>query len=295
MKNGRTIVAALLLSALLAPVTLAGAKIRIQNNDGPNEGFNDPAAATPVGGNAGTTIGAQRLIAFQRAAEIWAGILDSDVEIVIDARFDPLECDSTGAVLGSAGPRWIESDFPGAPVAATWYHGALVNRLAGEDRDPTTNEINARFNVNLGQPNCLPNRGWYYGLDNNHGTQIDLIVVLLHEFGHGLGFSEFVDSDTGEFFDGQVDAYASFLFDNTTGKRWSQMSNSERLQSAVNDGQLVLDGPSVSAASAAFFTGVNGTRLTVNDPPSIAKSYVASRGTVGGPIGSGISGTFILA
>lgn len=295
MNNARALLAALLVTTLLAPVALAGATIRIQNNDGPNEGFNDPTPAAPVGGNSGTTVGAQRLIAFQRAADIWAGILDSDVDVVIDARFDPLDCDATGAVLGSAGPRWIESDYPGAPAAATWYHGALVNRLAGEDRDTTSNEINARFNANLGQPNCLPNRGWYYGLDNNHGTQIDLIVVLLHEFGHGLGFSEFVDSDTGEFFDGQVDAYASFLFDNKMGKRWSQMSSAERLQSAVSTGQLVLDGPNVSAAAAAFYTGVNGTRVNVSSPPSIAKTYTASRGTVGGPIGSGVSGTFILA
>ena len=29
--------------------------------------------------------------------------------------------------------------------------------------------------------------GWYYGLDGNHGSNIDLVAVLLHEMGHVLG------------------------------------------------------------------------------------------------------------
>lgn len=294
MKTRRGILTTILVCSLAAPTALAGAKFTINNTDGPNEGFNDPTAAAPVGGNTGTTIGQQRLIAFQRAAELWAQVLDSDAEIIIDARFDPLECDANGAVLGSAGPRWIESDFPGVPAASTWYHGSLVNRLAGEDRDTTRAEINARFNSDLGKPGCLPGRGWYYGLDNNHGTQLDLIVVLLHEFGHGLGFSEFVDSDTGEFIENQVDAYASFLFDNETNKRWSAMSNAERLQSSINTGQVVLDGPNVTATASAFYSGVMSTRVIVSAPASIARTYTASRGTVGGPVGNGVTGSFAL-
>ncbi|MFA6958837.1 MAG: PA domain-containing protein [Thermoanaerobaculia bacterium] len=295
MKTTRAILAAFLVATLVAPVALAGAKITIKNNDDPSEGFNDPTAAAPVGGNTGTTVGAQRLIAFQKAAELWANILDSDAEIVIDAKFDPLDCDATSAVLGAAGPRWIDSDFLGAPVPALWYHGALVNRLAGEDREPTTNEINARFNSDLGKTGCLTGNGWYYGLDHNSGTKVDLLVVLLHEFGHGLGFSEFSDSDTGELIEGQNDAYGSFLFDNQTGKRWSQMSNAERLVSGVNTGHLVLDGANVVAEAPKFLDGNGQPRVVVATPASIAKTYTAAKAEFGASLyNAPVSGSFVL-
>jgi hypothetical protein len=54
---------ALVLLALVATSVspVSAATIVIINNDGPNEGFNDPAIVSPVGGNPGTTVGAQRL------------------------------------------------------------------------------------------------------------------------------------------------------------------------------------------------------------------------------------------
>ncbi|MGK2859904.1 MAG: PA domain-containing protein [Thermoanaerobaculia bacterium] len=297
MKTTRAILVTALVTSLFCLPALAGAKLTINNLDGPSEGFNDPTPATPVGGNTGTTIGQQRLIAFQRAADLWAETLDSDAEIVIDARFDPLDCDASSAVLGSAGPRWIGSDFPGAPVADIWFHGAIVNRLSGEDGDTARAEINARFNSDLGKPGCLSGSGWYYGLDNENGTKIDLLVVLLHEFGHGLGFSEFVDSDTGEFIDNQVDAYASFLFDNETNKRWSAMTNAERLASSVNTGAVVLDGPNVVADAPQFLEGNGPPRVVVTTPASIATNYSAAKAQFGGSLAFGgpVSGAFILA
>ena len=77
----------------------AGATIQIINLDGAGEGFNDPTPAAPVGGNAGTTLGQQRLIAFQHAADIWGATLDSNQIIRIQAAFNPL----AAGVLGSAG------------------------------------------------------------------------------------------------------------------------------------------------------------------------------------------------
>src|SRR4029453_18324894 len=68
----------------------AAAKVTIVNNDGPGEGFNDPTPVVPVGGNPGTTLGQQRLIAFQYAADLWGATLDSNVEIDVRAAFDPL-------------------------------------------------------------------------------------------------------------------------------------------------------------------------------------------------------------
>ena len=82
---------------------LGGATITIVNANAPGIGFNDPTPAAPVGGNPGTTVGEQRLIAFQFAADMWGATLDSSTEIRIQSSFVPLACTATTATLGSAG------------------------------------------------------------------------------------------------------------------------------------------------------------------------------------------------
>src|SRR5688572_2314714 len=114
----------LLAAAIVCAVpatALANAQIIIVNADGANEGFNDPTPATPVGGNPGTTVGAQRLAAFQFAANRWGQLLDSSVPIRIQANFNPLTCTATSAVLGSAGAVSVSSNFDNAPVPDTWF------------------------------------------------------------------------------------------------------------------------------------------------------------------------------
>src|SRR5262245_38957592 len=112
------------------------ATITIVNLDAAGEGFNDPAARAPVGGNPGTTLGQQRLNVFNLGAAIWGSILSSPVEIKVDANFDPFGpsyCTATSGVIGSAGPNTVTKDFAGAELADTWYPAPLVNKLAGYD------------------------------------------------------------------------------------------------------------------------------------------------------------------
>jgi hypothetical protein len=98
---------ALLAAALAAPRAAdAAATITVVNLDGAGEGFNDPSApdaASTAGGNTGASLGDQRLIAFQRAAEIWHRFVESSVEIRVGASFDPLSCSAGGATLGQRG------------------------------------------------------------------------------------------------------------------------------------------------------------------------------------------------
>jgi hypothetical protein len=212
----RGTLAALATACCLAfSITGHAATFIIVNGDDPNEGFNDATPVAPVGGNPGTTLGQQRLNAFQHAANIWGATLTSDEQIWIIAFFDPLDCTATGAVLGAAGADHYWADTPGAKPN-TWYPAALADKLASADLDPNAFDIFALFNSDLGKVGCLTGRPFYLGLDNNHGQAIDLVAVLLHEFGHGLGFSVFPTSGTsGARALGLPSVWEEFMHDNT--------------------------------------------------------------------------------
>jgi len=236
-------------SLVFMPLTMrAAANIVIVNGDPAGVGFNDPTPVAPVGGNSGTTLGAQRLIAFQAAADKWGSTLSSAVTIRVNAVWTALTCNASSAVLGSAGPTEAWRDFSNVPVANHWYGKALADAIAGTDLDSSTPDITANFNVNLGNSGCLNGIHFYLGLDNNHGGNVDLVTILTHEFGHGLGFLTFTNGQNGAQFNGAPSIWDDFLLDNTTNKTWTMMSNAERAASALNNGHLVWNGGNVTAA-----------------------------------------------
>lgn len=115
--------------------------------------------------------------AFQYAVDIWSGLITSDVPIVIDAQWEDLP----GNTLGSAGAAGLWYNFTGAPFNGILYPSPLADKLAGTDLDPGQADINANFDSGT---------NWYYGLDGNTPfSQFDLVSVILHEIGHGLGFA----------------------------------------------------------------------------------------------------------
>lgn len=273
-RSGRTALAVVLAcaAAQVSVVPAArGVTIRLINADGPGEGFNDPTAAAPVGGNSGTTIGAQRLIAFQRAVDVWAQLLDSRVEIRISARFDPLPCDDGSVTLGESGPVSVFRDFAGAPAPNTYYPSALADRLAGMDLEPDEDDIQAQFNSSFGTT-CTFAAGWYYGLDGAPpGDDSDLVTVVLHELGHGMGFLSLVDVVTGVKgvdMDNRDDAFLKLLVDDRTGKTLPAMTNAERQSAIVATGHLKWDGDQVVAASGRLTTGADANgRVEMYAPP----------------------------
>ena len=238
------------------------AVITVINLDGPGEGFNDPSAPDPAsaaGGNSGATLGAQRLIAFQYAADTWANRLSSPVEIRVDASFDPLSCSSSSATLGAAGAKTAHRDFVGAPLPNTWYPQALANSRAGSDLSPGTSDIGAVFNSSIGTTCAFP-LVWYYGLDGNPPSgALDFVSVVLHELGHGLGFQSFVDLLTGAKAGGIDDIFSRSLEDHSTGKIYPEMTDEERLAASQNTGNLHWIGANVVAASGALTGGVHAT------------------------------------
>jgi hypothetical protein len=247
--------------AIVRPTALwASATITVVNLDGPNEGFNDPTPVSPVGGNSGTTLGAQRLIAAQYAADVWGAALDSTVEIKIDVAFNPLPCDATGAVIGSTGPTTVHLNFVNAPRVDTVYPQALANKLAGIDLAPTQDDIGGQFNSSIGTTCALP-RSLYYGLDANPGaTDIDFVSVALHEYAHGLGFLSFVDAQTGQDISigGQSfdDVFSLALEDHSACLLYPSMTDQQRAFAAIDTGDLHWVGSTVVGASGSLTAGV---------------------------------------
>jgi hypothetical protein len=277
------LVRALVLCLLVASLPVTAADLQIVVSDPAGQGFNDPTPASPVGGNMGTTVGAQRLNVFKEAARIWGSLLPSDVTIKIDSSFQPLDCDATSAVLGAAGATTVHANFPNAPVPNTWYNKPQADKLAGSPVGTNPASIQARFNSNLGQSGCLAGTFFYLGLDTNHGNNIDLLVVLLHEFGHGLGFTSQVDSD-GKLLGTAPNAFPGifdrFLLDTSTGKMWDQMTDSERFASGTNAPFVVWNG-----ANTATFAKANqgpSPRVLVNSPASVAGAYAVGTAAFGG-------------
>ncbi|HEY2408524.1 MAG TPA: PA domain-containing protein [Polyangiaceae bacterium] len=242
-----------LLGLTLAPA-LASAKatFTLVNMDAAGTGFNDTTPATPVGGNTGTTLGAQRKIAFQFALDRWGNVLESAVPIVVEASFGPLMCDQTGAILGHAGSTHliVGQGLPDGQI----YSDALADAILGMDVEPGGSDIQAEFNGAL--DSCSIGLPWYYGLDAMPPrNSADLVSTVLHEITHGLGFLTTIDPETGEpSIDGSVDAFSAHLLDRTTKKHWSEMLPNEIVASGQNARGLVWDGSAVTNTAKTVLT-----------------------------------------
>lgn len=229
----------LLASSLTLLLAAASAQAAVTitpiNQDPADKGLNDPSPRNPVGGNPGTTLGQQRQIVYQFAADLLGNVLTSAVPVKVGASFQDLSCTPTGGVLGSAGATWIATAPPAGNAPGMIFHGALGNAINGSNINPgVTTDITSRFNANIGGQNpdgspCMTGSGWYYGLDGNTPAgQINFLDVVIHEIAHGMGFSGFVGYGNGILGDrvgiatyrGYSDVYTTNAFDNLTGKRF---------------------------------------------------------------------------
>lgn len=257
---------------LLAAGAASAATFTVQVMDGPGEGFNDPTPFTPIGGNNATTVGQARLNVFNEAARLWGQLINSTKTIVVEATFDPLTCSANSGVLGSAGPIYIWHDFLNAPVANVFYPSALADALSGQDLGGK-HDISAQFNSDVnGNPTCLGSSYFYYGFDHqlsghNDGRNYiaDLLGVVLHEIGHGLGFVSIVDQNGAGVTDStdhitRLGVFEQFTFEESLNMYWSQMTPAQRVQSATGqapggNAELVWNGPRVNTNLARLTVG----------------------------------------
>lgn len=290
----RSLIAA---AAALTCLAAEAATVKIQSRDPAGYGFNDPTPVKPVGGNMGTTLGEQRMNVYRHVADVWASKLESDVEITVSAGWENLACTATTATLGSAGAWniWILEEAGQEP---TLYPQALANKLIGEnlsEGQPDDGsgygnvDIKTQFNARLGQPDCLAGSPFYLGLDGNNGDEVDFAATLLHELGHGLGFSVLgVSTSSGNRVYGYPSIWERFMYDNTAKKTWLQMSAAERKASAINPLQLAWTGPRTVAGASMLASlpvvksaSPAGTVPTAPYTPSVFGPAVPSTGKLG--------------
>jgi len=289
--------AALALGVMASPAFSQG-KIIVVNGNLPGVGFNDTTPAAPIGGNTGTTLGQQRMNVFLHAADIWTAVLNPRVDVYVWARFVPLGTN----VLGSAGPIAVEGGFDGAEYPDLWYHEALANHLQGFDtapHDPTfqpnaadqanpTDEISARFATGF---------NFYFGLDNNEesvpGT-VDLLAVVLHEMGHGLGFSNLVNEVDGTQFLGFGDVFSQYTIDDTTNKIWNSMTDAERAASALKIRKVSWTGLHVKEDTPIVLKP--GEPTLIGNSPGFSGAFLFGPASFGPQLSAtGVTGDVVLA
>jgi hypothetical protein len=265
------------------------ATLVIVNADPVGVGFNDTTPVAPVGGNPGTTLGEQRLYLYEYIAGKWGRQLPPGPDIKVKATWEALSCTATSATLGSAGAYNVWRDFPNAPVPGTWYSSALANTLSDADLDDGADpEIVSRFNVNLGKTGCLDGSPFYLGVDNIVPTgQVNFAEVLLHELGHGLGFQALTSGLSGaRIGDENGISYPAmweqFMYDNTAGKSWLDMSDAERVTSGKNARNLVWVGRNVvEAAPSVLQKGTPLLQIKSKAVPEVAGSYLVGAASFG--------------
>jgi len=263
--------------------------IIIFNNNAPGVGFNDPTPAAPVGGNPGMTLGQQRINVFLRAASIWEGKLHPKQDIRVLADFRALGAN----VLGSAGAIQIFANSPGAELPNTWYPVALAKHLANTDLNPcgtpltiTCFDIQARFATTF---------NFYMGFDNNEGPgQQDLLVVILHELAHGLGFANFVNVSNGTRPANLPDVYSEYTLDVTRNQVWNLMTNAERQASAINVRHVSWSGVNVNGSVPQVLKpGETAVQVLSANP---VQTLPAGDASFGAPLtGTGVTGDVAVA
>ncbi|HHL32030.1 MAG TPA: hypothetical protein ENJ41_05540 [Oceanospirillales bacterium] len=234
-------------------------------------GFNDNTPVTPVGGNSGTTLGAQRQILFQAVANIWGSRIVSNVTIVVDASFTALTCNPNSAVLGSAGPTSFHSGFPSQPIANTFYPRSLIDAIRGTNNNPGVADITAQFNSAI-DTGCFNGGTFYYGISGNAPAgKVQIFSTVLHELGHGLGFVSLASFNDGSFPSGGIPSiFDRSVFDNQANLPWTAMNSTQRFASMTNDPFLVWNGNNVNNNAASFISqGFNGGNVRLFAPASL--------------------------
>ncbi|MBT8400439.1 MAG: T9SS type A sorting domain-containing protein [Rhodothermia bacterium] len=208
--------------------------------------------------------------AFGFAKGIWEQTVTSSVTIDVEAHWADLGGCTGGSIgLGSAGAnrRWRG----GPPLAAdTWYVDALADALIGSDVCGLVNpsctgdpDIVANFNKACDDPGSSVT--WYFGTDGNTPSgQTDFVSVVLHELGHGLGFS-----GAGNVSAGSGTIRTGGPADPTIYDRSTEDGMGNNLVSMFTDPSVGLAAALEGDSSGVFFNATNANAANGGSPATL--------------------------
>jgi len=186
--------------------------------------------------------------AVNEAVDVWSQNFTSQVPVKIKVLW---ERQSNSGILASAAPGKFHNNFKNIPDNELWYTSALADSLAGEDIEPTIPEITIRINSTNGPM-------LYLGTDGKcPSNKYDLVSMILHEMGHGLGFLSNADYD-------QLYGYGS-IQQPTPFDAYAQLPDGRRL--------MDLDSPSIELGQALteplVWSGANAIRANNGIKPPL--------------------------
>ena len=190
--------------------------------------------------------------AVNEAVDVWSQNFTSQVAVKIKVLW---ERQSNPGILASAAPGKFHNNFKNIPDNDLWYASALADAIAGEDIEPTVPEITIR--INSSNAPLL-----YLGIDGKcPSNKYDLVSMILHEMGHGLGFLSNADYD-------ELYGYGS-IQQPTPYDAYAQLPDGRRL--------MDLDSPSLELGKALtqplVWSGANAIRANNGiKPPLYAPS-----------------------
>ena len=202
--------------------------------------------------------------AFQKAVDIWSTLITSTVPIRVYANWQALG----DGVLGSAIWGSVHANFDGAQRINTWYPVALAEKMAGQALNDNANpDIFANFSSSA---------NWYYGLDANPTAgKYDLVTVVLHELGHGLGIVDSYGVENNLGVVGVQDSEVPMIYDlyleNGTGQNLYHdfTSATSALRSQLISGDLFFNSPQAKNGNGGLRAKIYAPGV-FNDGSSIA-------------------------
>ncbi|MEL6462030.1 MAG: hypothetical protein AAFQ91_27980, partial [Cyanobacteria bacterium J06621_15] len=215
--------------------------------------------------------GAKAQQAIEYAATIWERWIQSDVAIEVDAHWLNLDKKyNVPGVLAAASPYSFKRNFDGATEDNTYYAISLANHLAGKDLNGDTAEIETEFNSKFGKQ-------FYFGTDGDTPTnKYDFVTIVLHEFVHGFGLTDYIyyyDNDTRDKKEDDGASYGKTIFES-----FIINSNNQNLSTfAGNSKELVKQ----LTSKSLFFNGANAVEANNGEK---VKLYAPSRWEYGSSI-----------
>ncbi len=184
--------------------------------------------------------------AVQAAIDVWSENFSSTVPVTVNVSWGRA---SSYGILAAASAKSNFANFPNAPDKTLYYAAALANALAGNDLDLNNPEL--EITISSDAP-------WYYGVDGKCPPKsFDLVSVILHEMGHGLGFisGSYYDEYSGY---GRVDLPTPF-------DAYAQLTDGRRLAD--------MPSPSIETGKALtsplYWSGENGIKANNGVKPPL--------------------------